>query len=646
MATPREQLADLLRQARLAAGFSSHAAMARRLNVSRPVITRAENPREAVPSQAVITDWAHTTGADLNQFTDYANRARSPRNWFAKWADDFEQRATTIRWFEPLLVPGLIQTESYARATFSWKPNSADAEAKLEERLARQLGIATPGDTIGNFANALSLLSDQATYLYSEGARYWYSTAASVQKMAREHADRLKDRPEETWAEILRRLTPERSTRAMFTQVQIGPERSDDIPDEAAVRLVIMHPQFRHARGDSDSPAGHFASMAAQGRGTAHRLNRNMLVFLAADAKRYEELDDAVRQYLAWMELAGTEERIRELELPPQQAAQARKRLAEAKTTVDLRISATYHWLLVPVQTTSSPLRIDELKADTNKDRLAGRASERLKNADMLRVVQGPQNIRLNLDQHLSSVWSSGHIAVGKLWEYYCQYPYLPRLAERPVLENGILAVFNQAIWDHDGFAVASGYDEPSGQYLDLRIPNEDLPPQISDTTLLVCPDRAIAQRERERAEQEAARAAAAAAAAAAAGTGTAGTASGGTSVDPAGGVSIPGSGSMPGPFTTSGSTPPANSGPGAPPVPRNTRFFGTVRLDPERYGRDINRLYQEVIQHLAAPDGVDLEITVEITASKKDGFPDDKTRIVSENARTLKFDQFGFEDH
>jgi hypothetical protein len=38
-------------------------------------------------------------------------------------------------------------------------------------------------------------------------------------------------------------------------------------------------------------------------------------------------------------------------------------------------------------------------------------------------------------------------------------------------------------------------------------------------------------------------------------------------------------------------------------------------------------------------------QITVEITASKKDGFPDDKTRIVSENARTLKFDQYGFED-
>jgi hypothetical protein len=69
------------------------------------------------------------------------------------------------------------------------------------------------------------------------------------------------------------------------------------------------------------------------------------------------------------------------------------------------------------------------------------------------------------------------------------------------------------------------------------------------------------------------------------------------------------------------------------------------VRLNPERFGRDINHLYQEVIQHLAAPPGVDLEITVEIQAVNKDGYSDTTTRTVSENARFLKFDQSGFED-
>ena len=552
-------------------------------------------------------------------------------------------------------------TRRLARAIFLGSAPTLKAAHRGIERQHIWLGIATPGDTIGNFANALSLLSDQATYLYSEGARYWYATAASVQKMARERADRLKDRPEETWAEIVRRLVPERSTRGMFAQVQVGPERSDDIPDEPAVRLVIMHPQYRHARGDFDDPAGHFASTAAQGRGTAHRINRNMVVFLAADAKRYEELDDAVRQYLAWRELAGTEERIRELELPPQQAAQARKRLKDADETVTLRISASYQWLLVPVQTTSSPLRIDELKADTSKDRLAERATDRLKNADMLRAMQGAENIRLDLDQHLSSVWSApgaaGHVTVGKLWEYYCQYPYLPRLTERAVLERGIHAVFGLLTWEMQGFAVATGYDAATGRYAGLALPHEDTPPQLTDSTLLVRPDLARAQRDTERAAA-AAEAARRGAEEAARTAGTAGSETGtgssestglggsggsgtgrteGTGDAGLGAGGMVGGGTSPGPGGSTGTTPPP---------PKNVRFYGTVSLDPERYTRDFGRLYQEVIQHLAAPDDVDLEITVEIKAVRKDGFPDDKARIVSENARTLKFDQSGFEDH
>ena len=550
-------------------------------------------------------------------------------------------------------------TRRLARAVFLGSAPTLKAAHRGIERQHIWLGIATPGDTIGNFANALSLLSDQATYLYSEGARYWYSVTASVQKMAREHADRLRERPWETDEEILRRLRlSEASARGMFARVQLGPERSDDIPDDPAVRLVIVHPQFRHSRGDAEDAAGHFAKTATEGRGTAHRLNRNMVVFLAPDAKRYDELADAVRHYLAWDRLAGKPERITALELPPQQATQAAKRLKDVDSTVNLRIAATYYWLLVPVQSTSSPgLRIDELKADTNKDQLAERASDRLRNADMIRAVQGAENIRLDLDTHLASVWSAsdaaGHVAVGKLWEYYCRHPYMPRLTERAVLERGIHAVFGLLTWEAQGFAVATGYDSATGRYIGLALPHEDTPPQLSDSTLLVRPDLARRQRDAERAEQaawEAGRAAAAAAGGATAGapTSTAGTGAGaGTRGAPAdGGIDVPGGGSLSGGSTvTSGAgTAPVFVPP--PPAPKHTRFYGTVRLNPERPGSDMNRLYQEVIQHLAAPEGVDLEITVEISAVKKDGYPDDKARIVSENARTLKFDQSGFEDH
>jgi hypothetical protein len=63
------------------------------------------------------------------------------------------------------------------------------------------------------------------------------------------------------------------------------------------------------------------------------------------------------------------------------------------------------------------------------------------------------------------------------------------------------------------------------------------------------------------------------------------------------------------------------------------------------RHSAGGSRLSAEVIQHLAALDGVNLEISIEITAVKHDGFPDDKMRIVSENARTLKFAESDFED-
>ena len=34
--------------------------------------------------------------------------------WFQQWAG-IEAQATVLRWYEPLVVPGLLQTEEYAR---------------------------------------------------------------------------------------------------------------------------------------------------------------------------------------------------------------------------------------------------------------------------------------------------------------------------------------------------------------------------------------------------------------------------------------------------------------------------------------------------------------------------------------------------
>jgi transcriptional regulator with XRE-family HTH domain len=178
MATPREQLAHTLRQARIDAGYGSHAKLAKALNVSRPVVSRAERPNEPVPSPGLLISWAKATGVDLATLNDYAERARSPRNWFAKWAEDFEQRATLIRCFEPLLVPGLVQTENYARAVLSWKPESRNTETNVAIRLERQsvldraeLRVIILESVLNREVGNAEIMAEQIEHLLALGSR-------------------------------------------------------------------------------------------------------------------------------------------------------------------------------------------------------------------------------------------------------------------------------------------------------------------------------------------------------------------------------------------------------------------------------------------------------------------------------------------
>ena len=130
MPTPREQLASILKQSRVEAGFDSHGVLAKRLNVSRPVVSKAENPAQPVPSDALLAAWAGVTGVPLDSLRDLAQRAKSGTpEWFMPYLTA-EAAATTLRFWGALVVPGLLQIEGYARAY----EQSADVVAARLER--------------------------------------------------------------------------------------------------------------------------------------------------------------------------------------------------------------------------------------------------------------------------------------------------------------------------------------------------------------------------------------------------------------------------------------------------------------------------------------------------------------------------------
>ena len=73
-------------------------------------------------------------------------------------------------------------------------------------------------------------------------------------------------------------------------------------------------------------------------------------------------------------------------------------------------------------------------------------------------------------------------------------------------------------------------------------------------------------------------------------------------------------------------------------------RFHGSVILDTARAGRDASKIADEVIAHLAGLVGATVTVTLEISAEVPDGVPDQAVRTVTENCRTLKFSDQGFE--
>ena len=68
------------------------------------------------------------------------------------------------------------------------------------------------------------------------------------------------------------------------------------------------------------------------------------------------------------------------------------------------------------------------------------------------------------------------------------------------------------------------------------------------------------------------------------------------------------------------------------------------MKLNPHRVGRDAGKIAEEIVQHLALQPGANVEVTLEIQARMPEGAPENVVRIVTENARTLKFTSQGFE--
>ncbi|WP_294160140.1 DUF499 domain-containing protein [uncultured Selenomonas sp.] len=483
-----------------------------------------------------------------------------------------------------------------------------------------RLGVALPGEQLAVFDDAVQKLKGALSYLYSNdmGNLLWFDSRPTLRKLVADQEERIH--ADDIEAEIEDRLHRWKSVSGIA--IRTLPKESADVPDDdRAVSLVILPLQAVHERGQSLSAATAEAAGILEARGSAGRIHKNMLTFLAPDKKKLIPLKKIVKRYLAWC-IIRDEAEARGLAID--QLNEAKNSIAQVDRDVRMKLSQAYAWILSPYIETDDlrtvlwdVYEISCIDGDNIKA-----AKKRLIDEEALIERWGATLLKMKLDSLFFRERDS--ISVQELWNCFANYCYLPRLAERRVLEDTIReGVKNGA------FAMAEMQDA-QGNYHGLRVKRDIAFEILVPGMLVVKEDVAEAQvaaAEAKRKEEEQKRE-----------DDTSG-AHGGCG----GGKGTSGGGDwFGGDDTHGGQTGGTDTVRERKQKPR--RFLMETPIDDTRVNKQVNDYVQEVLVHLQDLPHAKVSIRLEIEVDIPEGADDTTVRTVSENCRTLKTESYQFD--
>lgn len=501
-------------------------------------------------------------------------------------------------------------TRRVARTVFMGTVPLNSQENKGLDDKQINLGVVQPGEKVAIFGDALRRLTNQAKFMHGDLGRYWYSMSASLNRVAADRAGQLEERL--VLVEIDKALTNYINgigDRGHFDAVQVAPDGSSEIPDEAGgVRAVVLGVAYPHTGRDGSEALVEVKDILLQ-RGNTPRVYRNTLVFLAADNRQLDNLKDAMRASLAWDGVVRDADTGR-LDLKTSDIALAKDKAREARETVQTRLKETWSYLVYPYQDTAqSDVEFASARIPA-QDGVLSRASKKLVSDEALLPEIGPERLNRELEKN---IWQDKpHLNLSDLWEYMNRFAYLPRLKNRETLIKAVQAAISGML--PGPFAYAERFDSQALSYAGLSIEKTANPlvtidsdsiiirPEVAEANL---PTPAVVPNKTEQ------------------GAGTVGT--GEEDAQPG---TQPGTGIGRSGGDTLERTPE--------PLPK--RFQGTVMLSADRPARDMHQIVEAIVEQLTTLQGAEVSLKLEIDAEVDSGLDRSKVRTLMENAATLNF--------
>ncbi len=477
-----------------------------------------------------------------------------------------------------------------------------------------RLGVIQPHEAkdIAAFGDVLGKLKSQLSYLYTNdtGTRCWYDNRPTLRKLVQDLESRIASETIEQ--EIETRLHKWKST-SDFGGIHICPS-SSDVPDEQTVRLVILPIAAVHERGQKDTAALKDAHEILEMRGTTPRQHKNMLVFLAPDKSKMFDLQKIVRRLKAW-QLIRDEAESRNLDQA--QIREADASIKQVEQSLVMRLAQSYAWVLAPYIDPDASIKdvkwdIAEISC-TAPDNVQ-KAAERLTSDDNLIRAWGPALLKMELDKWL---WKDrDFIEIRQLWTYLTSYCYLPRLRD----VNVLLDTIRKGVISEDGLAIAEVFQD--GRYANLQM-RQEINDEVPLYGLIVKSEAAQRQIDADRRKSEV----------------------------PVEDDATDGTDSAPYDDGESQGNEVHDGSEGTPvvtnlaPKKKNRHFSMDVPLDSVRINKDVSTYVSEILSHLMNLPGAQVEIRLDVDIEVPDGTPSHVVTTVSENCRTLKIDNFHFEE-
>lgn len=468
------------------------------------------------------------------------------------------------------------------------------------------LSCVQPGENPEKFGDALRRLSNKATYLYRDAARSWFALQPSVTRLAQDRLKTYLDEGDAVDAEILTRLRKWEG-RSVFPGGAQLVQVPADVPDEMAVRLVLLPPTATHSKNADGSPALEKAEEVLTQAANRPRSYRNGLLFLAADEGQLQRLKEAAAAYLAWDSIQRNQD---QLELTQHDKTLAAQKVRENNETASSRLGETWCHILVPTvkDPQSNTISWSTVPCPGSADKVRT-AMKKLTDKELLHAQFNPFHLKRELERHL---WGQkNHITTRSVADAFGTYLFFPRLLHQDLLLDAIRAAFSSQSLLCDFFGYAEAYDDAEEKYLGLCTTTPPAYPSIGES-VLIKPDVAMAQANAAKP-----------------------TATGKGDTTPGGG-----GGST---TTTTGTSNGGDDNPQPKPATK-TRYYGSVEIPSQKVTSSVQKIVDEVIQHLSAQYGTKVKITLDIQAENSSGFAEASIRTVSENSNTLGFKSNGFE--